>query len=453
MENNYSKKVRKNQEQKQKRKHFLKLFFIFLTVFVFSFLFFTKIGLKHGGQVIKNIGNSITHKTTFPHMEKINILIMGVDADAEDTHRSDTLMIVALNLKKKKVNVLSIPRDSRVEIAGHGLDKINHSYAFGGVPLVIDSVQNFLNIKINYYVKVDFNQFKKAVETLGGVDLVVEKRMKYTDRAGKLYIDLYPGYQHLNAEQAMGYVRFRHDKIGDIGRIQRQQNFIVAMAKKMLLPQNFAKIPAILKQLYYSLETNLDIAQLYELKDIYHNVNPDTMNMGMIPGYDTMISHISYFIPYQDQSLELANRLINNVGELISYIKFAVLNGSGKKGIGKKATDILTKEGFEVLQADNTTKVYDNSILICLNKDTDTRNELLEKNYVPSLGYKFLNDFLKDNPQENNIFKQIGIIEEAEKNSSPKNTTEIIKKKPDFILLIGKDWITEGTFDLWESKN
>ena len=190
-----------------------------------------------------------------------------------------------------------------------------------------------------------------------------------------------------------------------------------------------------------------------ELAEIYKTANPDEMQMAMIPGYDTMISRISYLIPYQDQSLELANRLINNVGELISYIKFEVLNGSGKKGTGKRAADILTREGFEVLNADNTTKLYDNSILICLNNNEDTRNELLEKNYIPALGYKFLNDFLKDNPEENNIFQQMGIIEEVNKKISKKKSAEIIKKKPDYILLVGKDWVTEGTLDLWEVKN
>jgi len=169
----------------------------------------------------------------FNKIEKINVALLGVDERKTDPGRSDTIIIISLDVKNKKVNILSIPRDTRVYIQDHGFTKINHAYAYGGVPLSLKTLESFLNIPIHYYVKVNFQQFEKFIDAIGGVDIEVERRMYYRDKTDKFLVDLTPGVHHLNGREALGYVRFRHDPMGDLARVERQQKFLMALFKQM----------------------------------------------------------------------------------------------------------------------------------------------------------------------------------------------------------------------------
>ena len=153
---------------------------------------------------------------------KKNIVVMGCDIRKDDAGRSDTLFVVMMDKSDKKAALLSVPRDTRVKIKGHGWDKINSAFAYGGHKLTQETVQNFLGIKLHNYVVVDFQGFKGLVDAVGGVDINVEKRMYYYDPYANFEIDLRPGNQHMDGKTAMQYVRYR-DEEGDIGRIRRQQ--------------------------------------------------------------------------------------------------------------------------------------------------------------------------------------------------------------------------------------
>ncbi|MBQ3853256.1 MAG: LCP family protein, partial [Anaerovibrio sp.] len=166
----------------------------------------------------------------------LHIMIMGVDRRSDDTGRSDTLMVLTVNKKTGKAELMSVPRDTRVKIEGHGYDKINHAYAYGGHKLTRKTVESLLGIPMNYYVLIDLSSFENIIDALDGIDIDVEKRMYYEDPwddNGGLVIDLYPGMQHMTGEKAIQYVRFR-DGEGDIGRINRQQHFMKAVMTKML---------------------------------------------------------------------------------------------------------------------------------------------------------------------------------------------------------------------------
>jgi len=164
--------------------------------------------------------------------EPISILLLGVDSNTTETGRSDTIMVMTLNPIDKSITLVSLPRDTYTKIAGKTYsDKVNHSMNFG-IPSVLATVENFFDIHIDHYATIDFKGFEKAIDALGGVEIDVDKRMKYTDRAGDLYIDLQPGLQLLNGKDALGYARFRHDAEGDLGRIQRQQKVIKALLDK-----------------------------------------------------------------------------------------------------------------------------------------------------------------------------------------------------------------------------
>ena len=228
---------------------------------------------------------------------KKNIVVMGCDIRKDDVGRSDTLFVVMLDKSKKNAALLSIPRDTRVKIKGHGWDKINAAFAYGGQKLTQETVQDFLGIKINNYVVVDFQGFKGLVDAVGGVDINVEKRMYYYDPYDGFEIDLRPGMQHMDGKTAMQYVRYR-DEEGDIGRIRRQQKFLMALYKHIASKNIIAKIPGVSKQIMSMVKTDLSLKEMVELGNVMRDmVEKDGLKMSMVPGEPEYIDGISYWIP------------------------------------------------------------------------------------------------------------------------------------------------------------
>ena len=228
---------------------------------------------------------------------KKNIVVMGCDIRKDDAGRSDTLFVVMLDKSKKNAALLSVPRDTRVKIKGHGWDKINAAFAYGGQKLTRETVQDFLGIKLNNYVVVDFQGFKGLVDAVGGVDINVEKRMYYYDPYDGFEIDLRPGMQHMDGKTAMQYVRYR-DEEGDIGRIRRQQKFLMALYKHIASKNIIAKIPGVSKQIMSMVKTDLSLKEMVELGNVMREmVEKDGLKMSMVPGEPEYIDGISYWIP------------------------------------------------------------------------------------------------------------------------------------------------------------
>ena len=228
---------------------------------------------------------------------KKNIVVMGCDVRKDDVGRSDTLFVVMLDKSKKNAALLSVPRDTRVKIKGHGWDKINAAFAYGGHKLTQETVQDFLGIKLNNYVVVDFQGFKGLVDAVGGVDINVEKRMYYYDSYSGFEIDLRPGKQHLDGKMAMQYVRYR-DEEGDIGRIRRQQKFLMALYQQIASKNIIAKMPGVSKQIMSMIKTDLSLKEMVELGNVMREMmEKDGLKMSMVPGEPKYIDGISYWIP------------------------------------------------------------------------------------------------------------------------------------------------------------
>ena len=228
---------------------------------------------------------------------KKNIVVMGCDVRKDDAGRSDTLFVVMMDKSDKKAALLSVPRDTRVNIKGHGWDKINSAFAYGGHKLTQETVQDFLGIKLHNYVVVDFQGFKGLVDAVGGVDINVEKRMYYYDPYANFEIDLRPGNQHMDGKTAMQYVRYR-DEEGDIGRIRRQQKFIMALYKQIASKNILAKMPGVSKQIMSMIKTDLSLKEMVELGKAMHDMmETDGLKMAMVPGTPKYIDGISYWIP------------------------------------------------------------------------------------------------------------------------------------------------------------
>ncbi len=231
--------------------------------------------------------------------DKTTILIMGVDVRKGDKGRSDTMMVATIDPKLDSASLLSVPRDTRVRIYGYGYDKINAAFAYGGEPLAERTVENFLGIDIDHYVIIDTSSFVKIIDAIGGIDIDVEKRMKYDDPwddNGGLHINLYPGVQHMDGKKAVTYVRYR-DSEGDIGRIKRQQQFMAACMEKVMSPSFIPRIPAVLREVMDAIDTDMTTRQLLELAGALKSAKENGLETDMVPGYPLYIEDISYWIP------------------------------------------------------------------------------------------------------------------------------------------------------------
>jgi len=231
--------------------------------------------------------------------DKATIMIMGVDEREDDVGRSDTLMIASIDPKTNQASLLSVPRDTRVKIKGHGFDKVNAAYAYGKERLSQDTVENLLGVNIDHYIIINTKSFKKIIDAIGGIDIDVPKRMHYEDPwddDGGLIIDFQPGMQHMDGAKAVTYVRYR-DEEGDLGRIRRQQDFVRACMEKIVSPAIIPKLPAVIKEVMGSIETDLTFRQLLEFAGTLKESKDNGLKTDMVPGKPLYIEGISYWIP------------------------------------------------------------------------------------------------------------------------------------------------------------
>ena len=190
--------------------------------------------------------------------KSMTFLLIGNDSRHGEVSRSDTILIGKYNHQKNKVLLISIPRDSYVNIPSKGYQKINHAYAFGGAALSSVTIEETLGVKLQHYVSVNFQGFIQVVDAIGGVPMYVEKDM-YKGGSGEYAIDLKQGQQILNGHNALAYSRFRSDARGDFGRVDRQQKVIGAIAEKMKDPKQIAKATDFIDIMGENMKTDLSM--------------------------------------------------------------------------------------------------------------------------------------------------------------------------------------------------
>lgn len=199
--------------------------------------------------------------------------------------QSDAMILLRLDPIAKKVTALSIPRDSRVEIPGYGVQKINAANYVGGAVLSAKTVSNLVgNIQIDRYVRVNVEGFGQLIDALGGIDIYVPKRMKYQDDSQHLYINLNQGQQVLDGSKAIQYMRYRHDELGDIGRVQRQQAFFRALISQKLKIDTVPRIPDILAVVKQNLDTNMSVQELLAIAGFISKIDRKDTKMLLVPG-------------------------------------------------------------------------------------------------------------------------------------------------------------------------
>ncbi|MDI3534207.1 MAG: polyisoprenyl-teichoic acid--peptidoglycan teichoic acid transferase [Thermosediminibacterales bacterium] len=338
---------------------------VYIILFVL-FCFLLAIGtgfyvyLKSFGPNDINVSKGVDRETDMPNNssdKKINILVLGVDAGiigVPNSHkRSDTIFVVSFDQDTKDVKLLSIPRDTRVIIPGHGFDKINAANAYGGPELAIKTVKNFLDIPIHHYIKIDYQGFKQIVDDLDGVEIYVERPMHYDDDAGNLHIHLDEGLQLLDGDKAEQFVRYRRYPNGDIGRIQAQQKFLEAFARKLLQPGSVLKLPKIAKTLTSYIETDMEPGEIIKYANMARTVNIDKIQMAVVPGIDDYINGISYFFADEDKTQEIVDEFFRDIDPENMNITVQVLNGNGVSGAASNIALSLKQKGFQVVKVGN----------------------------------------------------------------------------------------------------
>lgn len=246
-----------------------------------------------------SIADDTYHSTTTDHeqatpvsipkwdgKEPVHILLMGTDTrDADSNGRSDSMMVATIDPVTKKAYIMSILRDTYVDIPGHGSSRLNAAYSYGGVELAKETVSNLLGIPIDYYVTIDFEGFKTLVDTIGGVEIDVEKDMNYTDGGDQHRYDIHltKGLQHLDGTHALQYVRFRHDATSDFTRTERQRKFLTALAAELQSSTSIVKLPSILSSIAPYLHTNLSLTDMIKLSSLGLDINLDKTEKLQIP--------------------------------------------------------------------------------------------------------------------------------------------------------------------------
>lgn len=261
--------------------------------------------------------------------DRINILLVGCD-NRKDLYmgtRSDTMILLNLDLKNKNIRFMSIPRDTYVEVPGHSFTKINATinedyYQDGGIALTLKTVEKMVESDVKLFVQLDFEAFKKVVDAVGGVDLEVEKDMYYVDPTDGTNINLTKGMQKLDGDKALQYVRFRNDEQGDFavdyegkvyGRVSRQTHFMRVLARKLSETRNLLVINQIINIATRYTETNMDSSELLKLAMIFRDIDVE-LNVKALnfPGTPDMIDGISVVTINKESLNEIIQKELHN---------------------------------------------------------------------------------------------------------------------------------------------
>ncbi|RWS42467.1 LytR family transcriptional regulator [Bacillus mycoides] len=248
------------------------------------------------------------------------ILIMGIEDYATDGQngRTDSLMFATVNPNSKKVSLMSIPRDSRVKIVGKNKeDKINAAHAYGGEKMTIDTVEGFLKVPVDHYIKIDFQGFKGIVDAVGGV--TVDVPFDFWERSDVDYykkIQFKQGQQNLNGEEALAYVRMRkQDPNGDYGRAARQRQLLAAVAQKLNSASTVFKIKDLTAVVGKYIKTDIPISDGLALYNKISGFDPSTIQTLKLEGEDKKIGGIYYFLPDPISVETIHNEILKEIGE------------------------------------------------------------------------------------------------------------------------------------------
>ena len=244
-------------------------------------------------------------------------LLLGVDQnDGESSNftRTDTMMLVKVDFANATVDLLSLPRDSRVKVDGV-YTKLNHAHSMGGIRLTMESIRDWLNIDLDYFVEVDFEAVVKMVDAIGGVHYdVPDIGMDYIyERQDMTKDKIKPGPQELDGEQALGYLRYRAGYAqGDIGRVEAQQKFLKSVVEQIFKGSGIQQLPAYIKTVMEDVRTNIPWDEIIGMAGRVNELKGLQMNTHTIPGEGVYMDGVSYYEVDRKKTKKLIDRLLPN---------------------------------------------------------------------------------------------------------------------------------------------
>jgi len=283
------------------KKKFIITFIVSLVLFAGAFWGANKVlDIMEITSKVEFLGNDLEEGNVIEQTvdNELLFLVLGLDSDdfsgvTTEQNRTDTMILAKVNFEKGTVDMLSIPRDSRVLVRGQ-YDKINHAHHFGGLKLAMQTTRNFLGLDIDYYVRVNFFSVKDIVDTLGGVEVNVPVQVDVAEDN----VHLEPGLQVLNGKQALQFARFREGYVeGDLGRVKSQQLLVEALLKELVKPKNIAKVPELVDVIKKTVNTNIPFSKIAKLALKAGNLSADKFNAKIVPGESQMIDDLSYYVP------------------------------------------------------------------------------------------------------------------------------------------------------------
>ncbi|MDD2807813.1 MAG: LCP family protein [Patescibacteria group bacterium] len=397
---------------KKKLKLIPKLIIYGLVVFVIFIIFFSITVITSGENLAQSLGNSslwgqLKHligsndkPLAGENEDRINILLLGMGGiNHAGTYLSDTIILASFKPSTKEVALISIPRDLYVAIPGYGYGKINHANAYGelknpgrGGELAREVVSNILDIPIQYYVRIDFDGFKKIIDDLGGITVDVDNVLNdysypipgketatTSERYEHLYID--KGEKHMDGTLALKYVRSRHGlgvEGSDFARSRRQQKVLTAVKEKALSFSTLAnpyKISGILDTLSQHLATNLEPWQIIRLFNLGKDVKEDTIKRMVVddsPGgylYSTITEDGAFILlprPGNYSEMRLGVKNIFDAEQAAKELpkKIEIQNGTKINGLAYTASQFLRKQGYEIVRTKNApTQDYQKTVI------------------------------------------------------------------------------------------
>lgn len=318
--------------------------------------------------------------------ETVNILLLGMDiGDSENTsntsaRRTDTMMLLNYNPRTDNIKVVSIPRDTLIEVDdahdGNGnyipYWKINAAYVLGGEQEVIEHVEKLLDVTVNYLVEIDYAAFRNLIDAIGGVEMYIDRDMYYDDDAQDLHIHFNKGETVLlDGKKAEEFFRWRKNNDGtglvdgDLGRIKNQQKFISALIEKCTNPMIVTQIPDILKAIKENVVTNMSGSDMlkYGLKMISNS----GVSMNTLQGYDEKIYGQDFLVadPTYNQSLIESLKITSAVDNSMDKSNYSimVLNGTRVNGLAGNMKTELENLGYSNISVGNSDKTKESEIL------------------------------------------------------------------------------------------
>jgi polyisoprenyl-teichoic acid--peptidoglycan teichoic acid transferase len=271
--------------------------------------------------------------------DPISILLVGVDERDDDAGRTDSMLVMTLNPEDKSTKIISIPRDTRADLIDpedsddDKVSKMNHAYAYGGIEMTMSSIENFLNIPLDYYVQVNMEGFKDIVDSVGGIDVV----NKYEFELDGTYLE--EGPQHLDGEEALQYARMRkEDPTGDFGRQGRQQEVITKVIEKGLTFSSISKYDEILDVLADNIETDFSLKEMTSTLQSYRAA-AETIKKMEIEGKGETIDGTWYWIVSDKTRQALSDELRTHLGLETDTVTASTESDEYEEYVSSKSSD------------------------------------------------------------------------------------------------------------------